>query len=181
MAVDPIAKAGHTLRNPKFFSDNAGLDEEARSAILDQYKLYVELTDRISQRRQAANAFFLSINTAVIAAAGYVSLSQKLDVPHSYFALIAAAGLVLNYIWFRMVKSYQGINTAKFRMIHAIEQELPLRPYDAEWIAVGEGHDPSRYLPFTNLELRVPWIFIAVHGVVLLRSIPWQQLSQLFR
>ncbi|MEO0973262.1 MAG: hypothetical protein AAFX85_09215, partial [Pseudomonadota bacterium] len=36
-----------------------------RSAMLEQYKLYVEMTDRISQRRGAANTFFLTLNTAV--------------------------------------------------------------------------------------------------------------------
>ena len=45
--------------------------------LLEQYKLYVEMADRISQRRGAANTFFLTFNTAVVGAlAGFYK-----DVP----------------------------------------------------------------------------------------------------
>lgn len=46
-------------------------------------------------------------------------------------------------------------------MIHKIEKYLPLRPYDAEWKAVGEGKNKDLYLPFTHLETYVPWAFKA--------------------
>ena len=46
--------------------------------LLEIYKIYVEMTDRISTRRQSANSFFLSINTLLIALVGYVQLGQKL-------------------------------------------------------------------------------------------------------
>ena len=36
--------------------------------LIEQYKIYVEMTDRISQRRGATNTFFLTFNTAIVAA-----------------------------------------------------------------------------------------------------------------
>ena len=36
--------------------------EKYKEHLLEQYKLYVEMADRISGRRQTANSFFLSIN-----------------------------------------------------------------------------------------------------------------------
>ena len=44
--------------------------EKYQSAILEQYKLYVEMADRVSARRALANTFFLTLNTAVFTAIG---------------------------------------------------------------------------------------------------------------
>ena len=50
-----------------------GADEEKwRSLLIDQYKLYVEMADRVSSRRAAANTYFLSLNTAVVALVSYL-------------------------------------------------------------------------------------------------------------
>ncbi|MGK7953455.1 MAG: hypothetical protein AB4368_32900 [Xenococcaceae cyanobacterium] len=39
---------------------------------LEIYKMYVESANKISDRRQAANSFFLSIDTAIVGLVGYV-------------------------------------------------------------------------------------------------------------
>jgi hypothetical protein len=44
---------------------------------LEQYKLYVEMADRIGARRQAANTFFLTINTALLAFLGLFAANQQ--------------------------------------------------------------------------------------------------------
>lgn len=47
-------------------------NDKWHSHLLDQYKLYVEMADRISQRRTTANSYFLSVNSAILAFAGYL-------------------------------------------------------------------------------------------------------------
>src|SRR5687768_16913613 len=42
-----------------------GSSEQYQAAILEQYRLYVLMADRISARRALANTFFLTLNTAV--------------------------------------------------------------------------------------------------------------------
>ena len=63
------------------------------------------------------------------------------------------------------------MNSGKFKVVHEIEKELPLSPYDAEWEALGRGNDPKLYLPFTRIEIWVPGIFGALHGIVFLLSV----------
>jgi hypothetical protein len=135
-----------------------------RAHLLDQYKLYVEMADRISARRQTANAFFLSLNTALLAFLGLAAERDTGDVPLPWVLAVTAAGLVLCFTWYRLVRSYRDLNGGKFRVIHAIERRLPLAPYDAEWESVGRGEDPRLYLPFTHIEIRVPWVFAALHA-----------------
>jgi hypothetical protein len=137
--------------------------------VVEQYKLYVEMVDRISARRQTANSFFLSINTALLAFAGLLASDRQApEAPLSWILAVATAGVLLCYSWYRLVRSYRDLNSGKFRVVHAMERLLPLAPYQAEWESVGRGEDPRLYLSFTHLELRVPWVFIALYVILVL-------------
>jgi hypothetical protein len=143
---------------------------KCKDHVLEQYKLYVEMADRISARRQTANSFFLSINTAIIALIGYINFGSETKA--SFYWLVSLAGMILCFIWYRLVRSYKDLNSAKFKVIHEIEQKLPCAPYDLEWEKAGRGKDPKLYLPFTHIEIFVPWVFFVIHVFVLLRCIP---------
>ena len=143
--------------------------QDYKPHLLEQYKLYVEMADRISARRQRAHSFFLSVNTAIIALIGYVHLGSKTSTK-SYW-LVSLAAIVLCYMWYRLVRSYKGMNAAKFQVIHEMEQKLPFAPYCVEWDKAGRGEDSKLYSPFTHIEMIVPWVFFVIHVVVLLESI----------
>lgn len=138
--------------------------------LLDQYKLYVEMTDRISQRRQSANTWFLTINTALLTALG--TFLAK-DLSTAVFIVIAIAGGLNCLLWWRLIVSYKQMNSGRFNVIHEIENELPLKIYDAEWEALGRGEDSSIYQPFTHIEQLVPIVF----GVLYLAMIVTVNLS----
>lgn len=143
--------------------------QEYNSHLLEQYKLFVEMADRISARRQSANSFFLSVNTAIIALVGYVNLGSQPD--SSYFWLVSLAGMALCFMWYRLIKSYKDLNSAKFAVIHEMEAELPVSPYDSEWEKVQRGTNKKLYLPFTHIEVYIPWVFFVIHGFVLAKAV----------
>ncbi len=147
--------------------------EHHQEHTVEIYKTYLELTDRISARRQGANSFFLTINTALVGLVSYASFNTPPGAGIDSYLLIGATGIFLCLLWYRMIKSYRQLNSARFAVVHEIEKHLPLRPYDAEWTAVGHGKDPTLYRPFTQIEIAIPWLFAAVHVYVVLRSIPW--------
>lgn len=153
----------------KTTSEKYGADYCAH--LLEQYKMYVEMADRISTRRQTANSYFLSINTALLAFLGISSRIENFGYSLFLSILISIAGIVLCYTWYRLVRSYKDLNTGKFKVIHELEKKLPSSPYDAEWEAVGEGKNSKLYLPFTHIEIRIPWIFMLLYIVVILNSI----------
>lgn len=144
--------------------------EEYQNHLLEQYKLYVQMADKISDRRQLANSFFLTVNTALIAFLGLVARpavgsdpNVTANPPLLWILVVSAAGVVLCYSWYRLVRSYKGLNSGKFKVIHAIEAKLPSSPYDAEWEAVGRGENPKLYLPITHVEIYIPWVFAALY------------------
>lgn len=155
-----------------FASGNASSYEENttyQTHLLEQYKLYQSSAEKISDRRQTANAFFVTINTALVSLISYLNFGA--DTPSKYYWLVSLAGIAISYMWYRLVRSYKDLNSAKFKVIHEIEKSLPISPYDAEWEAVGKGENSKLYLPFTHIEIFIPWVFALLHLSVLIMVI----------
>lgn len=145
-------------------SDYSAASEKYQEAILEQYKLCVEMADRVSSRRNFANTFFLSVNSGAVVLLG--ALAGNGLTAASPWA--RAAGLVILLaqctVWFVMVRSYRQLNTAKYRVIAMFEERLPAFAYSrAEWVMLGEGRDWRRYTPLTHVEQWVPVIFCTVY------------------
>ncbi len=141
------------------------MDRNLKITTLISTKHMWEWQIKISERRQSANSFFLSINTVIVGLVGYFQSSSN-EKPPEFYLLISLAGMLICYMWYRSVKSYKQINSGKFKVIHQIEQNLPIAPYDAEWEMLGRGEDPKKYLPFTHIEIFVPWVFFGLHVFV---------------
>ena len=145
-----------------------------QEAVLKQYKICVEMADRISARRAVANAFFLSLNTAVLAAVG--ALAGSFWRPHLTSGWILLFPLVVLLVqtgaWFWLIRSYRQLNGAKYAVVGALEERLPASPYwRAEWTALGEGKDRSRYWPLTHLEQWLPAAFAALYVIAFIVAI----------
>ncbi|MEU9112340.1 hypothetical protein AB0D04_11210 [Streptomyces sp. NPDC048483] len=135
-----------------------------RNSVLEQYKLCVEMADRISARRSLTNTFFLSLNSLI--GAGFVGLGSGHTGRMPVWLLVAGLLILLTQCsaWFALIRSYRQLNAAKFAVIGALEERLPAYAYSrGEWAALGEGKDWRRYLPLTHVEQWVPWIFAAAY------------------
>src|SRR5580658_2841053 len=94
--------------------------------LLEQYKIYLTGIEKISDRRQKANEFFLALNAALVTILGFVIAKQSQGDHIPIVTLAAVAGMLICYLWYRMVRSYKGLNEGKFKVIHMIEARLPL-------------------------------------------------------
>ncbi|HEY6794679.1 MAG TPA: hypothetical protein VI248_08350 [Kineosporiaceae bacterium] len=131
------------------------------AALLEQYKLCVEMADRVSARRTAANSFFLTLNTTVLTLFG-VFWQERSAFGAGWLTFPALALVVQCIGWYWMLRSYRQLNTAKYVVIGLLEKRLPASAYwSAEWTALGRGQVPARYLPLTQLEQWVPALFAA--------------------
>ncbi len=142
--------------------------------LLDQYKIYINATEKISDRRQKTNEFFLGLNTALVALLGFVATKTIQSEINLILGLSSIAGITVCYLWYRIIASYKGLNSAKFKVIHAIESRLPLALYDTEWEMLGRGKDKTKYWPFSHIELYVPKIFIIIYTFIILSLVPWK-------
>jgi len=139
--------------------------------VLEQYRLYVQMADKISERRQSANTYLLTVNTVLAAVLGLAATIPGRISSLAFLVVGGIAGMVLAYTWYRLIASYRQLNSGKFKVVHAIEHLLPLRPYDAEWTALGRGDDPKLYRPFTSVETWIPGLFFSLYLAMLVFSL----------
>ena len=124
------------------------------------------MADRISSRRNLANTFFLTLHSLILGSIGFGY--EKVSALSSKYFLIfpLVAILALCYTWWRLVKSYRQLNTAKYLVIGEMEKRLQSRPYySAEWRALGEGKDSKLYVPLTHVENWIPIVFGSIYIV----------------
>jgi hypothetical protein len=140
-----------------------GNDGRYREAILEQYKHYVEMADRVSARRALANTFFLTLNTAIFTTLGLFATHNPLTRRWLLvFPLIVLLAECLTWFW--IVRSYRQLNSGKWAVVGALEKRLPASPWwNAEWEALGRGEKPELYWPLTHIEQLVPLLFAATY------------------
>lgn len=160
------------------FSKMATLHPEM---ILDQYKLFVETTEKVYEKRQTTNSFFVSLNAGICAVIGYLFAKDADPALRSMAWLLPLFGLILSYYWAMTILSYKQLATGKFKIIDLIEKKLPLALFSAEWSALANGENHNVYQPVTTLEIRIAWVFVVVYAIVLLTFIPWASLLAFIR
>lgn len=130
------------------------------------YKMMVESSEQLIQRRQKMNAFFITAIGSLIAIAGALTRFGTLKSPIVSFFLTSVfgvVGLLICNSWRNLIENYGKLNTAKFRVILELEKSLSARIFLAEWTALGKGRRPQKYKSFTTTERTVPlWFAILI-------------------
>ncbi len=137
-----------------------------KSHLFDQYKIYIDSIEKTSDRRQHANNYFITINTALISLIG-LSFQIKIFENLAWIkSILAFVGIVICVIFWFLIRSYKQLNTGKFEVVHEIEKHLPLALYKYEWEILGEGKDNKKYYPFSHIELFIPWVFGIIYALL---------------
>jgi hypothetical protein len=159
----PLAEVSSSLWKGQGEPGNAAENASFSAALLEQYKIYVEMADRVSARRGLTNTFFLTLNTAAITAIGVAWGGKEHGL--RWVLPFLFVGLVIECLaWFWLLRSYRQLNTAKYLVVGALEERLPASPYwAAEWSALGKGEDPARYWRLSHLEQWTPALFIGLY------------------
>ena len=166
VSADPLPVRPESLKPLLLRASEDGYGDLYRQHLFDQYRLVVEMADRLSARRMQANTFFLAVNTGLLTVLANLVKDGLISGIAGALPLIAV--LVLCYGWWRIVGSYRQLSSGKHAVILEIETLLPAAPYAAEWAVLGEGRDPRRYLPLTHVETWVPRLFALLYLLLLL-------------
>ncbi len=142
-----------------FIAKEKEYGDQYKDHLFEQYKLFVESAEKISDRRQHANNYFITINATLISFIGLSFQIKNLQDIGWVRILIVMVGVATCIIFWYLLRSYKQINSGKFKVIHEIEQHLPIALYDYEWEVLGRGDKPKLYYPFSHIELKIPWIF----------------------
>lgn len=149
-----------------FSKNEKDYGNDYKEHLFEQYKLYVESIEKTSDRRQHANNYFITINTALISLIG-LSFQIKIFENLAFIkSILAFVGIIVCIVFWYLIRSYKQLNTGKFDVVHKIEEHLPLALYKYEWEVLGKGKDNKKYYPFSHIELIIPWVFGIIYALL---------------
>ncbi len=164
-AIPRLAVAGlSVLEQDKglFRTSPEAYGAEYRQHLLEQYKLFVEAADRVSARRTSANHYLLTVNAFLVTLYGLASSFGHIQ---AWFLVVPAAGVLVCITWLALIRSYRNLNTAKFKVIHELEEQLPAALFDREWDHAQRG-DGNAYKSLTHIEPCIPLVFAALYVIL---------------
>lgn len=171
-----LPAAGQPTRQAPSKRSPAAFSEEVR---LGQYRLYAQTTELAADRRATANRFYLAVHTSLIAALaivggyGVFTFNGAPPAQSSMFLtqvqplLVLTLGLVgvtLAFVWRGTIRSFRILQTAKFEVIHEMEEWLPFQAFENEGLKLRA----ARYPEATRLELRLPWLSLVLYVALLI-------------
>lgn len=165
--VEGVAEIVRKHEQGDYHIFNQDFEKIDKAMLFEQYKLFLKTSEDLVARRQNVNSFYISVNSALVAlfAAG-MALSIELYYKVALGAIFVLVGLVLSGSWIKTLISYGNLNASKMTIIRSIEKQLPASLYDAEWQALSDKLNKSKYVSFTQNEARIPWIFIGIYSAV---------------
>lgn len=171
---DVCAKLKPLYDLKKEFEDCFNADLKPDST-LELYKIMIESSEKLIQRRQATNAFFITVIGSLLAVAGFIAKSGAI-LSGSVWLLygFSITGILLCHSWHNLIANYGKLNKAKFDVILRLEKVLSAQIYSAEWIALGKGIRPKKYRSFTSTEQNVPIYFCLLIFSLTILTIGWQ-------
>lgn len=147
---------------------------EPLPVLIEQYKLYVEMADRISERRVDTNKFYVTLLTGLLALIGLAFEKNWFSViQDEVLAVGSLIGLLLCCVWGVNIRSYRQLNSCKYQVIYDIEKLLPYQCYSCEWDKLGRGESKRLYYPLSDVEGLVPRFLAIPYGLMLVYAL-WQ-------
>lgn len=151
--------------------------ENFQEHLLEQYLLYVEMTDNNIARRGQMNSFYISVVFGLLAAISIFGSKETFsDFQEPRFksiTLLAVGilGLALCGVWYNNILSYRQLSSAKFKVIAEMEKYMPFPVYEREWEILKKERTKAyleqsfieRYIP---LILAIPYISLIIYSVL---------------
>lgn len=149
----------HVCRASIFGATESAYGPAYREHFFNQYKLFVESVNYTSDLKLKLNTFFLTVNTALITAIGLGFSNVRLIDSSVWHLLLPLAGALISLIWWGVTYSYKQRNIIKLRIIHCLEEQLPLALYTTEWHLMEENHGSSLKKTLFSIDLFMPFVF----------------------
>ena len=146
----------------KLINKNNLTNDTDKNIFLEQYRIYVESADKISDRRIGVNTFFITLNSVLIPVITMFCSNTLL------LLLLAFLGIVFSILWFFNLKNYKQINSCKFHLIQEMEKYLPVNLYKMEWKILTKKNSNKKYIPVSKLEMILPIIFLFIYAVIII-------------
>jgi hypothetical protein len=169
ITVGRPSSSGDAAKRPacvKYFSNTSARAPAMRYSF-DEFKLYYESAEKVTDRRIANNQWNYSVCVATIVA---IALVWSWSVNNRAFAFLSLTvvaalsilGVLFSTLWIRQIADYKSLNAAKFSILNDVapgvafpstsksEEIVSSNPFKREWEAL-QTMDALRELGSRNL------------------------------
>lgn len=120
--------------------------EESEESTLELYKLMINSSESLIQRRQKTNAFFITAMGSLLTIVGLIVKAETFHFRMIWLLYgFSVVGILLCNSWRNLIDNYGKLNKAKFNVIMQLEEKFESKIFTAEWISLGKGLRPKKY------------------------------------
>lgn len=138
-----------------------------------QYKLYIESSFQVTNRRTQTNKFYISLLTIML---GTIPLGIKFIEYEYYrnfiFLSLSILGILLCLLWFLIICAFDKLNMTKYDIIREMEEKLPFQLYKKEREVLGLDKRFGNLQKLTVIEratvvlLSIPYILLLIYAII---------------
>ena len=144
--------------------------DQDKQILLEQYKLYVEMADRVTERRGKFNQYCITLISGILGITTYLLHQDQKELVGEHPAfIIAIASFItslISVLWLYQILYSKNLNSAKFQVITEMEAQLPVQGFNKEW-ELYFLHGEKR---FTHLERWIPQIILIISCITFVIS-----------
>lgn len=157
---------------------------EDRQLLLEQYKIMVGSTEKVTDQRMRVNNLFFTVTSSILSISLVVGKAFEFSLAGSFGMLVLSImAFIVTFFWEKLVRSYGKLNTGKFTVIDQIEKQLRTNMFEHEWNILQQqiGYESN-----TETEAKVigrfRWfifVVVLVELMYILSQVEWSKLEPL--
>ena len=151
----------------QFYNYAKKVFEDDRELLLEQYKIMVGSTEKVTEQRLKVNNLFLTVTSTILSITFVFGKALGFSIAGTIgMFILTFFAFLITFFWEKLIKSYGKLNSGKFIVIDRIEKQLRTNMFENEWKVLTEE---IRYEPNTKTEVKVikrfRW-FIFIIGII---------------
>ncbi len=108
--------------------------DDDRKLKLDQYKIMVSSTEKVTENRMKVNNLFFTITSSILSVGFVLGKTFGFSIKAVLGMLtLTILSLIVSYFWEKLILSYALLNRGKFKVIDKIEKQLRTNMFEDEW------------------------------------------------
>ena len=155
------------LNKEKQNGTSSAISNEDKHLLLEQYKIMIDTSEKLMERRQSMVSLYITICTALIAFIGASFAFGNLLITAAITLLTGVITIILCYNWRSSLGSYELNNEGKFEVINQIEKHLPADMFECEY----RYNKMKGIRSYSAREKVLPVIFMFVGVALILLSV----------
>jgi hypothetical protein len=138
----------------------------------EEYKLLLEDTTRLIERRKTESNLYTTINMILLAAITFLINDSGLEnwMVMMGTLVVVFGGILISRSWMVMIENYKKLSNLRFQVLWEMEEDMPgsvkvFHREEALYPRDEEGKQVSTKGLFADVEKRLPIVFIILYAI----------------